>query len=389
MTTSLFAYAFRPHFLLVGLGGLCLIPFWTFVYVNHSPLVGGLPPSLWHAHEMLFGLVNAAIAGFLLTSVASWTGRKGFGGWPLIVMSALWVAARLLLASPVHGLAVAGVVVDLAFLPALAALIAPPLLRENNRNTPLLAVVALLWLCNVAFFWTVATGHLQLASRALVLTIDAIMILITVIGGRIVPAFTRTALRPAGREGIVRSAPGLRVAAIGAMIVVTLSDLVMPDYRLTGVVAAIAAGIHAIRLSQWGSLRTLRQPLVWVVHVAYAWLPVGLALKAFSLLADGPGNQYWVHALTVGTFSMMIMGVMTRTALGHTGRPMTAHPLTTVSYVLLLLAAVMRVFGPTVFGLRFNSAIVVSAVLWTGAFALFLVIYLPILTRPRADGRPG
>lgn len=373
----------------MGLAGLCLVPIWIGIYFHLLPLAGPLPPSLWHAHEMLFGLVSAAIAGFLLTSVPSSTGRKGFAGWPLMVLSAVWLAARVLLLSPERGPAAAGAVVDLGFLPVLIALIAPPLIRENNRNTPLLVVVFFLWLCNLAFFTAVALGHADLASRTLVLTIDAVMVLLTVIGGRIVPSFTRTALRPAGKTHVVRTIPQLGPAAITAMVVVLLGDLWLPGSRFAGIVAAVAAIIQAIRLLQWASHHTLRQPMVWVLHVAYAWIPVALALKAVSVLAGGLAGQYWIHAVTVGAFTTMIMAVMTRSALSHTARPIRAHPLTTASYVLLVLAAITRVFGPTVLGLPFNVAIIGSAVFWTAAFALFMVIHVPILTRPRADGRPG
>jgi uncharacterized protein involved in response to NO len=389
MRTTLFAYGFRPNFLLVGFAGLCLMPLWILVYLGHLPLSGPLPPSLWHGHEMLYGLVGAAIAGFLLTAVPSWTGHKGFAGWPLVVMSMLWVGARVLLASPDRSAVLAGAALDLAFLPFLAALIAPPLLREKNRNTPLLAVIAVLWLCNLAFYQAIAAGNMPGASRTLLLTVDAVLVLVTVIGGRIVPAFTRTALRPHGHADVVRSAPMLSVLAIAAMVLVAVSDLAAPDTAVAGGIAAIAGGVQALRLLQWGTARTLRQPIVWVLHAAYAWLPVGLALKAAALLAGMQAAQYWLHALTVGAFSTMIMAVMTRAALGHTGRPIVAHRLTTVSYGLLLLAAIARVFGATIFGLQFDLAIMLAAIFWTAAFALFLVIYLPILSGPRADGRPG
>lgn len=373
----------------MGLGGLCLIPAWIGIYFHLLPLTGPLPPSLWHAHEMLFGLVTAAIAGFLLTSVPSSTGRKGFAGWPLMLLSALWLLARLLLASPERGPALAGAVVDLVFLPVLIALIAPPLIRENNRNTPLLAVVLFLWVCNLVFHAALATGHPDLAKRTLVLTIDAIMVLLTVIGGRLVPSFTRTALRPVGNTHVVRTIPRLGPAAITAMVAVLLGDLWLPGSRFTGIVAALAAAIQAVRLLQWASHHTLRQPMVWVLHIAYAWLPVGLVLKAVSVFTTGLASQYWIHAVTVGAFTTMIMAVMTRWALSHTARPVVPHPLTTASYVLLVLAAITRVFGPTVLGLSFNLAIIGSAVFWTAAFALFMVVHVPILVRPRADGRPG
>jgi uncharacterized protein involved in response to NO len=387
--SSLFAYGFRPHFLLAGLAGLLLVPIWALSVVANTPLVTSWPPVLWHAHEMLFGFIASAMAGFLLTAVPSWSGQKGFAGRPLIILAGLWLAGRLLIAC--SGLwppiLVAGM--DLTFLPVLAALVARPLLRARNRNTPLLVMLALFWLTNVSFHISLLQGNPPLALRMLHLGIDLMLVMVTVIGGRIVPAFTSAALRPLGVKDVVQNRAIVTIAAVTAMVLVTLIDLLMPESRLAGVLAGFAAAIQMLRLLQWATGRTLRLPIVWVLHLGYAWLPLGLALKAFALLSGAAFAAFWEHALTIGALTTMIVGVMTRASLGHTGRPLIVDPLITLAYLLLTGAAVIRVFGLAGLGLNYPSVIALAALCWTVAFALFVAVYAPILWRPRVDGKPG
>lgn len=389
MRFALFAYGFRPHFLLAGLAALVLIPRWALDVSYGVPLSSDWPPTLWHAHEMLFGFIASAVAGFLLTAVPSWTGQKGFAGTPLAVLSALWLAARILIASSSYWPRSVTAAVDLAFLPLLAALVARPLLRSRNRNTPLLLVLGLLWLSNLVFHVALIGRNQPLALRALLLGVDLLLVLVTVIGGRIVPAFTATALRPQGLQNTVSSRSGLTIAAVAGMAAVTVGDLLVPDSRLAGGLAAAAALIQGWRFTQWSGLRTLRQPIVWVLHVAYLWLPLGLALKAIALLNGAAFSAFWLHALTMGTLATMILGVMTRAALGHTGRPLSVHALTAASYLLLLGAVLMRVFGPATLPLSYPTVIAAAAFLWTAAFLFFVVVYAPILCSPRVDGKPG
>jgi uncharacterized protein involved in response to NO len=178
------------------------------------------------------------------------------------------------------------------------------------------------------------------------------------------------------------------VLAIAAMVLVTVGDIFWPDSHVAGVIAGIAAIIQGTRLVQWRAMRTLRQPIVWILHLAYAWLPIGLALKAAAMLGGYAIAAFWLHALTIGALTTMVTAVMTRASLGHTGRPLVVHPLITVAYVLLTAAAVVRVFGLSGFGLSFPLVVVWSALFWTIAFALFVGVYLPILWGPRADGKP-
>jgi len=386
---SLFAYGFRPLFLAAGLAALVLVPLWAMSFALGLPLGSNWPPTLWHAHEMLFGFVAAAIGGFMLTAVPSWTSQRGFAGRPLVVVFALWFLGRLLVATSSFWPPALVALVDVMFLPAIGFLIAPLLLRQSNRNTPLLAVLAVLSLANVAFHILVARADAPLAGRTLLVAIDVVLFLITVIGGRIVPAFTAAALKNRGDLGTAASIKGLTPIAIAVMAAVIILDGGWPGSLAAGWIAATAAVVHAVRLLQWRTLRTLRDPLVWVLHLAYTWLPIGFALKAIALLNGAAFAAFWLHALTIGAAATMILGVMTRAALGHTGRPLVVSPLITAAYLLVSAAAFVRVFGLAVSGQSYPILILLAAILWTAAFALYLAVYTPILVGPRADGKPG
>jgi uncharacterized protein involved in response to NO len=387
---SLFAYGFRPFFLACGAYAVIAIGAWLWIYVSGVQMSASMPPFLWHAHEMLFGVIGAAIAGFLLTAVPSWTGSKGFAGWPLALMVLAWLAGRIGFAGnaivpvPVLGAS------ELIFLPMLMVFIAPPLLRARNRNTPLLIVVLALWVADAAYLLGIARFDASLALSSLHAGINIVLLLVTVIGGRIVPAFTASGLRGAQIEARMRTRPWLERAVIASMALIVIVDIAAPSSLASGVLAALAAIAQALRMSGWSALRTARLPIVWVLHVAYAWLPIGLALKAMFLLTDAWWAARWLHALTIGTAATMILAVMTRAILGHTGRPLSTSRPIVCAYGLLTLAAVVRVFGPIVASRDADLWIVaIAALLWIAAFVLFLVVYAPILIQPRADGRPG
>lgn len=387
--TALFGYGFRPFFLGAGVLAVLLVPWWAASLTGGVRLGTSWPPALWHGHEMIFGFIVAAIAGFLLTAVPSWTGERGFAGWPLVMLSGVWALGRIAVATSAIWPQACVTGLDLLFLPALAAFVIPPLLRARNRNTPLLAVLAALWATDLAFYWGLHRGDALFARHALLIAIDIILLLVTVIGGRIVPAFTASALKQRGITTPVRAWPRLDSLAIGVMIAVAIVDLLRLDSAWAGWTALAAAVIQAARLAQWQGQRALRLPIVWVLHLAYLWLPLGLALKALALLAGLPFAAFYLHALTIGAATMMIVAVMTRASLGHTGRPLRVSRPIAHAYGLLALAAAVRVFGPAWLALPYIQVIVLAAVLWTAAFTLFLWIYGPILIRPRADGRPG
>jgi uncharacterized protein involved in response to NO len=385
---ALFAYGFRPFFLLAGWYAAASIPVWLWLYRSGISPLQPVPAQLWHGHEMLFGVVAAAIAGFMLTAVPSWTGSRGFAGWPLITLSAIWLFGRLAfaLADRIPGALL--VVAELTFLPGLLALVAAPLLRSLNRNTPLLFVLTLLWCLDAAFLWAVLHGEAALARNLLLVTLDLVLLLITVIGGRIVPAFTANALRATGRDAALRSERVIERLTIGSMVILVLADLARLPEGLTASVAAFAALMHVLRAVRWKPHATLRHPIVWILHVAYWWLPIGLTLRALHA-GGGDFAAHWLHALGIGAAATMVLAVMSRAALGHTGRPLRAPAPVVWSYGLLTAAVLIRVLGPALLPISYLSTITLASVVWTAAFLLFGIAYTPVLIRPRADGRPG
>lgn len=388
---SLFECGLRPFFLLAALDALMNMGIWLCVYLHPNLWPDqAIPAMYWHAHEMLFGFVTASVAGFLLTAVPNWTGRTPYRGLPLAVLAALWLAGRLAMApwSPVSLFMASAI--DLAFYPALAFVLAAPLIQAKKlRNLLFLGLLSALFLTNLCFH----LGTLGLLNAGehigLAVAIDVVTLLIVIIGGRIIPTFTKGGL---GRHGItvtMQVDSWVELLSVASIVGVLVADLVIPLSRLNGGIALLAAVTQAFRLAQWNGHRTLRDPLLWVLHLGYAWLILGLLLKAIWLLTGVITAEKWVHAMTVGAFATMILAVMTRASLGHTGRPLIAPRYIAVSYGLISLAAVVRVFAPAIVPSWYNEIIAVSAVFWIGAFAIFLGIYAPILTRPRIDGRPG
>ena len=386
---ALFDYGFRPFFFLCGVYAVVMIPWWMYRFAHGGASFGGLPLMYWHAHEMVYGFVMAAIAGFLLTAVPSWTGARGFAGAPLVVAVALWFAGRgaMSFASDLPFPLVAAA--ELSLVPWLLALVAPPILRAGNRNVPILGVLVVLWAIDGAFLYGMARGNALLAASSMRLAIDFVLILVTVIGGRIVPAFTANALRRRGEGAVIVTRAPLEYAVIGLMVAIAVADIFVPDGALSGALAALAAVAHAARLAGWRSFRTGGEPILWVLHVAYAWLPIGLALKAMTLLADASWAGKWQHALAVGAMSTMILAVMTRASLGHTARPLVVSRAIAVAYVLLTVAAILRTFGGAVMPANYLEMLSIAGIAWLTSFAIFVAVYAPILWGPRIDGKPG
>jgi uncharacterized protein involved in response to NO len=231
---ALFDYGFRPFFLLCGCYALAIVPIWLYRFAHAATPFGALPAMYWHSHEMLYGFVIAAVAGFLLTAVPSWTGARGFAGRPLIIVVSLWMLGRIAMSAvgavPFWLTAAA----ELSLLPALLARLAPPIFRSANRNAPLLAVVTVLWFIDGAFLFALQRGDAALAGSTMRLAIDFVLILVTVIGGRIVPAFTANAMRARGEavSTLVRDAR-LEFAVIGAMVAIAITDVFAPDSALS------------------------------------------------------------------------------------------------------------------------------------------------------------
>ena len=385
---ALFDYGFRPFFLLSGLYAAFVVPVWLYRFAHASTPFGLLPPMYWHSHEMIYGFVMAAIAGFMLTAVPSWTGSRGFAGLPLIAAVICWVFGRWAMSAvgdvPFWVTAVA----ELALLPLLLALLAPPIFRSGNRNAPLLIVLTVLWLIDATFLYALARGDVLLAGGAIRLAINLVLILVTVIGGRIVPAFTGNALRARGEEPHMVMRKPVEIVTIASMVAIAAVDVFAPDAMISGVLALLAAIAHCTRMSGWRSFRA-HTPIVWVLHVAYAWLPIGLALKAAALLGHADWAMKWQHALTMGVFGTMILAVMTRASLGHTGRPLVVSRAIAIAYLALTAGTVVRVFGVVLMPTHYLLAVTLAGLAWEIAFGIFVAVYAPILWAPRADGKPG
>ena len=386
--TALFNYGFRPFFLLAGVQAVVTMAIWLAVLHGMSWEMAWLAPVQWHAHEMIFGFVTAALAGFLLTAVASWTGQRGFAGPPLMVLVAVWLGGRIAMAPGLGVPQSLAAAVDLAFLPTVAMAITPPLIRAGNvRNFPLVAFLALLFAANLLFHAPDLATWLGIPG--LTLAVDTILLMVVLVGGRIVPAFTGNALRTRHPEARVAPFGWVDRAAIAAAATVLVVDLVAPGGHLAGVVALVACVLHAWRLLRWRGWLTRDMPITWVLHVAYAWIPIGLGLKGLWLLWQLQAGAGWLHALTAGAYATMILAVMTRAALGHTGRPLVAAKPIVAAYVLVTLAAVTRVFAPVVAPAMPQATWTIAGVLWIVAFVIYCAVYAPILSRGRIDGRPG
>jgi uncharacterized protein involved in response to NO len=249
-------------------------------------------------------------------------------------------------------------------------------------------VLGALWFTDATFLCAIALGDIPLASKMLRLGINIVLLLITVIGGRIVPAFTANALRRRGLAAVVRDNRWLGRITIGTMLAVVVVDALSSSRYVIAAVAAIAALAQLMRLAGWGGTRVLREPIVWVLHLAYMWLPLGLALKAIHFALGANWSSGWLHALTIGGAATMAVAVMTRASLGHTGRELTVSPAVVLAYVALGVAALLRAFA-VAWPEMSEWIIRLAALLWIAAFAAVFVVYLPILVRPRVDGRAG
>ncbi len=390
VNTSLIILAspFRLFFLLAGGYAVGAMVPWLALLTGHSAWQGPMAPAVWHGHEMIFGYTVAVMAGFLLTAVADWTQTAACSGRYLAILGLIWLLGRLGMALPLSPwLAMAA---DLLFLPALIVAVAIPLIRTGNRRqTLLLAALAALALANAAIHLE-SLGIIDGNSAAiLTVTVDLVMIPIGVIGGRIIPAFTGNVLRRRGETDLPRTRPWLERIAVPSLFLVAILDVVPAQSGALALAALTAGGLHAVRLSGWCGRRTLDQPILAVLHLSYAWLVLGLWLKALSALTPVLPPAAALHALTIGTVGTLTIGVMTRVSRGHTGRVITAGPLAIAAYWLITAAALARVAGPALWPEATSEALQLAGGCWLAAFAAFLADQVGILTHPRIDGRPG
>ncbi len=378
---ALWQLGFRPFYLLASVFAALSIPLWALQFAGWlgRPYLDGL---LWHAHEMLFGFTLAVIVGFLFTAGGNWSNRPTPTGAPLAALALLWVAGRVLVLTP-FGWAAA--LVNAAFpLAAAIALAIPFIAAGNKRNYFFIAMLLLLSAAELAVHLDKlgvlrAPGWIGIA-----VGLDAVLFIMTVMGGRVIPMFTNNGV-PGARA--VRH-PAVEKAALGLTLALLAADALQLRGAPLALLAVAAATAHLARWRLWQPWTTHRAPLVWVLHVAYAWIPVHLLLRA-AAQAGWVAPSLATHALTVGAAGGLIIGMMTRTARGHTGRPMRADRWDVACYLLVIAAAVVRVLLPLAAPALTLHAVLCSAALWSAGFGLYAVRYWPVLTRPRLDGKPG
>lgn len=378
-----FALGFRPFFLAAGLFAIVLLGLWLAILQGRMA-TGPLAPAVWHGHEMLFGFAVAVIAGFLLTAAQNWTGLRMPSGPPLAALFLLWLAGRLGFLVP--GLPAQLVaLVDLAFLPVLALVLAWPIIKAKQlHNYPFPIMLLALTAANAlvhgeALGWTAAT-----ASTGLHLAAYVVVTMVVVMSGRVIPSFTDNKLHTHARRWkiIELLAP---VATLGALI----AALIVPDSLVTALLAAIAAAVHAVRLAGWYTNKFWPVPLLWILHLGYAWIALGFVLLALSAAGVSAAAGASLHAFTAGGIGVLTLGMMARVSLGHTGRLLESAPVMTLAFVAINLAALIRVAVPLLFPAFHVQSMMASGLVWAAAFGLFVGVYAPMLLRPRVDGKPG
>jgi uncharacterized protein involved in response to NO len=382
---ALFNLGFRPFFLLAGITAVLLVPLWIFAYIRGQTEFGYYTAILWHSHEMLFGYTVAVIAGFLLTAVRNWTDLPTPGGKALAGLIMLWLAGRI--APFVAGFLPHGIIaaLDIAFLPVLAIALSIPLLRrKQTHNLVFLLILSALTLANVLVHMQLLGMTQATAKPGLNLAVYLVILLIAILGGRVIPFFTERGI--AGTT--TRQWKAVEYLSLGSLVVLLVIDLAHASQLAIAVFAVLAAAGHGIRLFGWYQKQVWSVPLLWVLHLGYAWLVVGFLFKALST-AGLASPALATHAFTAGGIGTVTLGMMARVALGHTGRALRVGPAMFWAFVLITLAGMIRVFPPAINPGYYDTWLVLAAILWSTAFAIFVSSYAGILIRPRVDGRPG
>jgi uncharacterized protein involved in response to NO len=378
---ALWQLGFRPFYLLASTFAALSIALWALQF---SGLLGGgwLAGPLWHAHEMLFGFALAVIVGFLFTAGRNWTSQPTPTGPALMALCALWLAARVLGLTP---FAVAAALADVAFPVAAAIGLAIPLWKARNRRNYFFVGLLLVLAGASATMHLDRLGWIALPGWAsLALALDVVLFILCVMGGRVIPMFTNNGVpgTKASRD------PRLEKAALGLILALAIADVAGAPAALVAAVAGSAAVAHGCRWLLWQPWRTGRVPLVWVLHAAYLWIPLHLALRSLAALGLASPSAA-AHGLTTGAIGGLVIGMMTRTSRGHTGRPLRADRVDVACYLLVLGAALVRVGLPLAAPALTLPAVKLSAALWSAGFGLFALRYWPALSRARSDGKPG
>lgn len=376
-------YPFRIFFLATGIWAVLAVPLWLLMLFGVLDAPSALPSLLWHQHEMLFGLLHPAIAGFLLTAICVWTQTERLHGLPLLGLALVWLAGRITMLA---GEALPGwlvMAVNLAFLPLVMLDAGRRIVAVRQwRQLVLMVVLGVLWAAQLGF-WLAPYGVAPAVAML------ATMLLMLVIGGRITPAFSAAWLRMRGEAELaarIANRPWLERSML-ALAAILLATVLLQASAFAAVAALALAAVTATRIARWRGWRVRAEPLLWILHLSLGWIPVALLLLALGELGLVPASA-WLHAAGVGAMGGLVLGVMSRVALGHTGRPLVLPAGIASAFVLIHAGAVLRVAAAVSLG-PWLPLIAVSTICWVIAYGLFVARYAPILLAPRPDGRPG
>ncbi|WP_088330974.1 NnrS family protein [Lacimicrobium sp. SS2-24] len=388
MPHPLWRLGFRPFFLFAALFSVLAIGWWGGMLSGFWGLAPYGGSYFWHGHEMLFGFTAAVIVGFLLTAVQNWTGVPGINGWPLILLFSTWLTGRVvMLVNPPWPESVVAIL-DMLFLPLAAGFMAWPLIKvRQQRNLFFVPVLLIMAAANFMTHLTVLGVYAEGFHHGSYLMLMLITALICVIGGRVTPMFTANGT---GTQK-VSSLPWLDKSALASIWLLVFHWLFggwLPD-EAVGIIAMVAGVLHFFRWIRWRVWVTFSVPLLWSLHLAYLFVPLGLLALSGHYLGDMMPLSTAIHLLTTGAIGSIIVAMMARVSLGHTGRKLHAHWLMSIMFVTVLLAGLVRTLGSWLWHSQIQSMLLLSTLLWCFAFILFVLIYLPILTRPRIDGKPG
>jgi uncharacterized protein involved in response to NO len=378
---ALWRLGFRPFYLLASSFAALSILLWVAQYAGLLP-AAYLAGPLWHGHEMLFGFALAVVGGFLFTAVRNWSGLPTPTGAALAACALLWLAGRVLVLTP---FAMTAAIVNTAFPAAIALGIGIPLWKSGNRRNYFFVGLLLLLAALTLAFHLSLQGRIGWPQRVgIEAGLDIVLFIMAVVGGRVIPMFTNNGV-PGTKA---RRDPLVERLALGAALALLAADLLQAPPVLVASIALVGTLAHGARLLLWQPWRTRAKPLVWILHAAYAWIVAYLLLRSlagFGLVA----GSFAVHALTVGAIGGLTIGMMTRTARGHTGRPLVADGWEVACYALVMAAALLRVPGAMAFPALHVGMVVASGLCWSAAYGIYAVRYWPVLTRARVDGQPG
>jgi uncharacterized protein involved in response to NO len=381
-SVALLSYGFRPFFLGASLWAAAAMVLWMGLVSGRWSFAVGYGAVAWHAHEFLFGYVSAVLCGFLLTAIPNWTGRMPLQGGPLLALFSLWVAGRIVMLLTDRIGADVAAAVDGAFLIALSFVILREIVAGRNwRNLPIVLLVSILAAANLLFHVeAVAFGAPDIAIR---IACAVIIGLIMLVGGRITPSFTRNWLVRQGSDKLPAPTGRFDMVFQAAAGLALLSWVVLPGWRLSGLLLVIAGVAQAARLARWAGERTWREPIVLILHVGYGFVPLGaLILGASILWPDTVPPSGALHAWTTGAIGVMTLAVMTRATRGHTGRAIVSTPATTLIYCAIIVAALARIIAPILKNASME-VLIVAAIAWIVAFGAFTLAYGPMLVRKK------